>query len=785
MVRFRSNSRGDRPTVTLSPWQPAAGTVGKVFGGRYRIGEALGEDALGVTHRADDVEGGGAVAVHFLRPEASARQALVDHLYGRIRRDEGLERGAPGALGGLVRVREIGRTADGLVFLVMARAGGEDLGTLVAREGPVPWARAAALIHAIARALAPAHALGVAVGELQARRCYLVEGAGAQIVTTGIDAYLMDEGDPLAEVIAPAMARYASPERASGDPCEAAADVYSLGVIFHELLTGRPPFEDSNPSRLLAMHMLVEAPALPAELGVPAAVEAALRRALAKDPDERFADAGALAAALVQAAGLAPVDAAASASALVIPKLLQGPGRSDLRPVVTAPSAAANAEIAAPASSPAETLPSAGAATTTSAAPSASGSLRAGASGSRRAILELREVHSPGESGRGRSPGESGRGRAGESTGRGRILTLESTSHGRVPRIQEGGGSTSTSRGEAPRSGPGEATMRRAVSAALAGAEISASSRTLSGEVMLEQTADGDVPASASLLDLRRDSLAATLEAGAGGDDTITGSGIHGGRRRAAGWVAGGIGVMLLGSVGVALFAPARSADEVAPRAAAASTSILAAPTSAPVVPVPPTLSPEPARVESVEEEAAAEAAAAREPAPSAAAPEPAAKKAAAIDPEAASKRKARRKRVDEPEAPAEDDFLEQVAASLRADRDAKAARAAKKAPDAPAEPLPQPASDAPPPPENTARALDLLEQARRALAKGELMAAYALASQSNGLRRSADALEVMGLSACGQGDAEKARWIHRQLAASRRADVQARCRQAGIELEG
>lgn len=95
-----------------------------------------------------------------LRPELSARQGLVDHLYARIRRDEAIEAARPGALAGIVRARELGRTRDGLVFLVTERAAGVDLAAMIAAQGRLPWQQAVRVMAGLCAALGRLHAAG-------------------------------------------------------------------------------------------------------------------------------------------------------------------------------------------------------------------------------------------------------------------------------------------------------------------------------------------------------------------------------------------------------------------------------------------------------------------------------------------------------------------------------------------------------------------------------------------------------------------------------------------------
>ncbi|MCA9661903.1 MAG: serine/threonine protein kinase, partial [Myxococcales bacterium] len=301
MVHFRGQFR-ETTAEPLSPWVPPPETVGRLFSSRYRIIHKIGDGATGAVFRAEDIGARESVALKIFRPELSAEPAFVEALQARIRESLELSARAAGALAPFVDVIDIGKSPEGLVFAVMPYVSGEDFATLLRRSGPVPWAQARGLFVRMCETLDAYHRAGRIHGFLQSRRCLLIDGPAIRILDTGVDRYLTGAGQgPLLDAIAPALARYAAPEQADGGALTPATDVYSLAVIFYELLTARLPFEDSSPNRMLAMHMLAEVPAPRAvapTLGIPEAVEALLLRALAKRPEERFASMAALAEAI-------------------------------------------------------------------------------------------------------------------------------------------------------------------------------------------------------------------------------------------------------------------------------------------------------------------------------------------------------------------------------------------------------------------------------------------------------------------------------------------------------
>jgi len=303
----------------------------------------------GAVLRAEDIGTRESVAFKLLRPEVSAEDGLAPALQSRIRDNLELSVREPGALAGFVDVIDIGKTAEGLMFLIMPFVGGDDLESLLGRSGALPWSQAGGLFLRMTRQLERYHRLGRVHGYLQSRKCLLAEDGSVTFLDDGVDAFLHNSGGPTT-------ARYASPEQANGEEPSAAADLYSLGVIFYELLTARAPFEDSSPNRTLAMHMLSPVPGLrevAPHAGISADVEAVILRALEKRPEDRFASMTELAAAIdgcrstagvtvpiaapVEESAVVPVVAVRRAKVHEIERLLDPPDAALAEPLASAP----------------------------------------------------------------------------------------------------------------------------------------------------------------------------------------------------------------------------------------------------------------------------------------------------------------------------------------------------------------------------------------------------------------------------------------------------------------
>jgi hypothetical protein len=273
---------------------------------------------------------------------------------------------------------------------------------------------------------------------------------------------------------------------------------------------------------------------------------------------------------------------------------------------------------------------------------------------------------------------------------------------------------------------------------------------------------------SGARLAARGDPQETTIQAPISGDDTLSASGIRPGPSRGAiSWALGGIGALLAGSVAVALLSPPEAPSE----APAVEERIIA-----------PAVIPVAAEAEEVSDEVLA-----ADDAPEVEAEEeaPAVKKRSRRSKARSSKKSKRSARSKKSKKAAkvvagpeeeEDDLLTQVESYMREkkEREAKQAAAVSRS-KAESKPAASPADQA--------AAKEQLEKARTAYKNGKFPAAYSLASQSVGLHRSTDALELMALASCARGDGDRARQVHGKIAVSRRGAIEARCREAGIKL--
>ncbi|MGI5237716.1 serine/threonine-protein kinase [Dactylosporangium sp. CA-139066] len=266
---------------------------GDVLGDRYRLDEFVASGGMGQVFRATDKTLGRTVAVKVLLP---GHVSNVE--FGRRFRSEArlmASIGHPGVVG----VYDYGETPEGTLFLVMAYVDGRPLGELIAAEGTLSVEETLAIVAQAADALHAAHEKGIIHRDVKPGNLLVGEGGAVTLVDFGVArSESVTSVTKVNAVIGTAL--YMSPEQASGDPISPSADIYALGVVAYHCLTGAPPFNGNSPLEIAIKHLQDEPPPLPEDL--PAATRALVERAMAKDPEERFPTAAAMAAAARSAA---------------------------------------------------------------------------------------------------------------------------------------------------------------------------------------------------------------------------------------------------------------------------------------------------------------------------------------------------------------------------------------------------------------------------------------------------------------------------------------------------
>ena len=263
--------------------------------GKYEVGVRLGKGSFGVVHLARDVELGREVAIKFLRPEFGAREQIVQRFLQEARAAAKI--GHPG----IVTVFECGVVSgtgrhDGTAYIVMERLAGQSLGDRVEAKHAWTYQTIVAIGRQLALALKAAHDSGIIHRDLKPDNVFLVPDAAvvggerAKILDFGI-AKLDDPGPGGMHTHSKMILgtpRYMSPEQArSSTNIDARSDIYALGCMFYELITGRAPFEGDT-GDIMFHHQATEVPPITTLVdNAPAKLDALLRQMLEKKPDKR------------------------------------------------------------------------------------------------------------------------------------------------------------------------------------------------------------------------------------------------------------------------------------------------------------------------------------------------------------------------------------------------------------------------------------------------------------------------------------------------------------------
>jgi beta-lactam-binding protein with PASTA domain/predicted Ser/Thr protein kinase len=303
--------------------------IGMMFDGRYRILRKLGSGGMANVYLAEDEELGRRVAIKILND----RHANDDQFVERFRRE------AKNAAGlshpNIVSIYDRGE-AEGTYYIAMEYLEGRSLKERIVAEGPLPIASAIEIARQILRAVGFAHRRQIVHRDIKPHNVLLVQdgpGDGDErfkVTDFGISRTATSQMTEAGSIVG--TAQYLSPEQARGAPVDQRSDIYSVGIVLYELLTGQLPFTGETPLEI-AMKHLSEIPRAPSELRpeLPTDVDMIVLRALAKDPADRFESAEEMERELARVAGGGGVTTETAEAATAV---LAGAGLAEAAPTM-------------------------------------------------------------------------------------------------------------------------------------------------------------------------------------------------------------------------------------------------------------------------------------------------------------------------------------------------------------------------------------------------------------------------------------------------------------------
>ena len=284
--------------------EPRDRLVGATVDGRYRVIGKIGAGGMGAVYKVEHLAMGKLAAMKVLHPSLTQDREVAQ----RFKREaEAVSRlSSPNT----VQVFDFGESG-GSMYLVMELVKGEDLGAILRRDGPMPFARLAPMLIQICEALSEAHEAGIVHRDLKPENLFVSRARDGRDVVKVLDFGLakLRDSEELNQVTARGSLIgtpfYMSPEQIRADELDARSDIYSLGALMYRVLTGVHPFTAPTPVAVLTQHLteeLVPPSRRKPELHIAPRVEAIVMKAMAKRQEERYASADELKAALAEAA---------------------------------------------------------------------------------------------------------------------------------------------------------------------------------------------------------------------------------------------------------------------------------------------------------------------------------------------------------------------------------------------------------------------------------------------------------------------------------------------------
>jgi tRNA A-37 threonylcarbamoyl transferase component Bud32 len=286
--------------------------IGQTLGGKYTVVRLLGEGGMGAVYEGEQQLG------------TTKRKVAVKTLHPHLSRDPKIKARFEREVGTIaelehpntIQVFDFGSTGDGILYIVMEFLHGKSLADTLEKEGAMQPQRVGHIMEQVCGSLAEAHGRGIVHRDLKPDNVVLVERAGkkdfVKVLDFGIAKRSREEDKNEQKLTQQGMVLgtppYMSPEQFTGKPIDARSDIYSLGVMAYEMLTGKLPFKADTAWEWASQHMTanpIPIESLAEGMRAPEPMRAAIRRALAKAPEDRFQDVKDFSDAFTGAAGAA------------------------------------------------------------------------------------------------------------------------------------------------------------------------------------------------------------------------------------------------------------------------------------------------------------------------------------------------------------------------------------------------------------------------------------------------------------------------------------------------
>ncbi|WP_431957439.1 Stk1 family PASTA domain-containing Ser/Thr kinase [Nocardia lijiangensis] len=277
-------------------------TTPKNLSSRYELGEIIGFGGMSEVHKARDLRLSRDVAIKVLRADLARDPTF----YLRFKREA--QNAAALNHPAIVAVYDTGEAeVDGgpLPYIVMEYVDGDTLRDIVRGKGPMPPRRAMEIVADVCAALDFSHKAGIVHRDMKPANIMINRAGAVKVMDFGIARALADSSNPMTQTAAViGTAQYLSPEQARGETVDARSDVYSVGCVLFEILTGEPPFTGDSPIAVAYQHVR-EDPRLPSHVysGVPRELDSVVLKAMSKNPANRYQSAAEMRADLIRVLG--------------------------------------------------------------------------------------------------------------------------------------------------------------------------------------------------------------------------------------------------------------------------------------------------------------------------------------------------------------------------------------------------------------------------------------------------------------------------------------------------